>query len=75
MPPFALICVDRQLAADLLVLAELGVGAGERIVEADLDLVGGPRGDDKGRGELGDAGGGGRLDHAAAVEFGQTGLR
>ena len=33
--------IDRQFAADLLVLAELGIGAGERIVEADLDrLVG-----------------------------------
>ena len=65
--------IDRQLAADLLVLAELGIGAGQRIVEAELDLVRGPRGDDEGCGKLGDAGRSGRLDDAAAVEFRQKG--
>ena len=33
--------LERQLAADQLVLAERGVGAGQRVVEADLDGVGG----------------------------------
>ena len=37
MPPLALICSMRELAADQFVLAERGIGAGQRIVEADLD--------------------------------------
>ena len=35
--------LERELAADQFVLAERGVGAGQRVVEADLDRVGGAR--------------------------------
>ena len=35
--------VERELAADQFVLAERGVGAGQRIVEADLDRLVGER--------------------------------
>ena len=59
--------LDRELAADQFVLADRGVGAGQRIVEADLDFVGRPAGDDEGRGDLRDAGQRRRLDHRAAI--------
>ena len=44
--------VERHLAADKLILAWSGVGAGQRIVEADLDRVRGARADDERTGEL-----------------------
>jgi hypothetical protein len=53
----------------LLVLAELGVGAGQRIVEAELDLVGGPSRNRKRRCQLGDTGGSRRLDDNPTVEL------
>ena len=34
--------LDGELAADQFVLADRGVGAGQRIIEADLDFVGRP---------------------------------
>jgi hypothetical protein len=45
---FGIDLIDRQLAADLFVFAEFGIGAGQGIVEAHFDLVGGPCGEDKG---------------------------
>ena len=39
MPPLALICSTASSAADPLVLAQLRIGAGQRIVEADLDAA------------------------------------
>ena len=39
--------VERHLAADQLVLARRGVSAGQRIVEADPDRVGGAGADDE----------------------------
>ena len=33
---------DRELAADQFVFAERGIGAGQRVVEADFDYVGRP---------------------------------
>ena len=43
-PAFAVDLVERELAADELVLAGPAVGAGQRIVEPDLDGVGRARG-------------------------------
>ena len=68
-PAFGIDLLDRQLAADLLVLAELGIGAGQRIVEAELDLVGGASGNRKGRCQLRDTGGRSRLDDSPTVEL------
>ena len=55
MPPLALICSSADLAADQLVLAGRGVGAGQRIVEPDLDCVRGAGANDEGAGDLGRA--------------------
>src|SRR5205807_3771642 len=68
-PAFGIDLVDRQLAADLLVLAELGISAGQRIVEADLDLIGGASGNRKGRCQLRDTSGANRLDDAPTAEL------
>jgi len=69
---FRIDLVDRQLTSDLLILAELGVGAGERIVETELDLVGSSRGDDEGSGELGYAGRSRHPEDGSAVELPRT---
>ncbi len=58
--------LDREFAADLLVLAELGVGAGERIVEADLDRLLAARLDDERASGLQDACGRSGLENSAA---------
>ena len=60
--------VDRELGADQFVLAERGVGAGQRIVEADLDVVGRARGLNEGRGELATPADRGGLDDGAAAD-------
>ena len=62
--------LDRQLAADQFVLAERGVGAGQRIVEADLDRVGGAGADDERTGELGGGKDRPRFDESTAVYAG-----
>ena len=43
--------VERHLAADQFVLARAGVGAGQRIVETDLDRVSGAGANDERTGE------------------------
>ena len=62
--------VERHLAADELVLARAGVGAGQRIVEADLDRVGGAGADDERTGELRGGKRRSRFDESAAVDAG-----
>ena len=62
--------VERHLAADQFVLAGGGVGAGQRIVEADLDRVGGAGADDERTGELGGGERRRRFDKSAAVDAG-----
>jgi hypothetical protein len=57
------------LAADLLIFAELGIGAGQRVVKAELDLVGSASGNRKGRCQLRDTRGTSRLDDAPTVEL------
>ena len=59
--------VERHLAADQLVLAGGGVGAGQRIVEADLDRVSGAGADDERTGELRGGERGPGFDESAAV--------
>ena len=44
--------VQRHLAANEFVLSVGGVGAGQRIVQADLDRIGGAGADDERTGEL-----------------------
>ncbi len=63
---------ERELGADHLILAERRVGARERIVEPDLNCIGGARRDDEGRRNLRNARQGSRLDQRAAVEVKQT---
>ena len=62
--------VERHLAADQLVLAGGGVSAGQRIVEADLDRIGGAGADDEWAGELGGGEGSPGFDECAAVDAG-----
>ena len=59
--------LDRQLAADHLVLADRGIGARERIVEADLHRVCGAHRNDERRRQLQQAGARGSLDHLASA--------
>ena len=66
---FGIDLLDRQLAADLLVLAELGISAGQRIVEAELDLVGSASGNREGCRQLRDTGGSSSLDDSPTVEL------
>src|SRR5208282_2545802 len=79
-PALGVDLVERHLAADQLVLARGGVSAGERIVEADADRVGGAGADDERTGELGDGERRARFDKSAAVypgaptELGQDSL-
>ena len=62
--------VERHLAADELVLAQRRVGAGQRIVEADLDGVRGAGADDERTGELSGGERRPRFDECAAVDAG-----
>ena len=49
---FGVDLIERKLAADQFVLAERGVGAGQRVVEADLDGLVGQRLDHEWTGDL-----------------------
>ena len=49
---FGVDLIERKLAADQFVLAERGVGAGQRVVEADLDGLVGQRLDHEWAGDL-----------------------
>ena len=62
--------VERHLAADQLVLAGGGVSAGQRIVEADADRVGGAGADDEWTGELGGGERRAGFDESAPVDAG-----
>ena len=64
---FGVDLLDRKFTTDLLVLAELGVGAGEGIVETDLDLFCGARRNDERRSDLRSTERRSRLEHAAPV--------
>ena len=68
--------VERHLAADKLVLARAGVGAGQWIVEADLDRVSGAGADNERTGELRGGKRRPRFDESAAAHAGAPiGLR
>ena len=62
--------LERHLAADQFVLAERGVGAGQRIVEADPDRVRGARANDEGARDLHCGEGQPRFDEPAAADAG-----
>jgi hypothetical protein len=62
--------VQRHLATDELVLARARVGAGQRIVQADLDGVGGAGADDERAGELSGGKRRSRFDECAAAHAG-----
>ncbi len=49
---FSVDLLNRELAARQFVLAKRGIGAGQRVIEADSELVFGARGDDKWAGDL-----------------------
>src|SRR5262249_30144500 len=60
--------LDRERSADLLVLAELGIGAGQRVVEADPDRLLAAHGDDEGARDLHHAGRRCRLEDRSAMD-------
>ena len=58
---------DGELRADQFVLAQRGEGAGQRVVEADLDRLVGKRLDHKRAGDLHGADGETGLEHGAPL--------
>jgi hypothetical protein len=68
--PLGVDLVQRHLAANKFVLPVGGVGAGQRIVQADLDRTGGAGANDERTGELRGGKERPRFDQSAAVDAG-----